>query len=150
MDSPYPTQLTPPESCTFCRLIADGEALVHRDGDVVAFLDHKPLFPGHLLITPVAHVLTIDQLPTEQVPAVFGLVQRAVVAMKTALGAEGAFVANNNIVSQSVPHLHVHVVPRRKGDGLRGFFWPRTDYDDADHKAEVAGALSAALGAAVT
>ncbi len=145
MPSPYPDALTPPQDCTFCRLIAGGSELVYRDDAVAAFLDTKPLFPGHLLITPIDHVLTLDQLPADCLAALFAVVQRAVAAMPTALGAEGAFVANNNIVSQSVPHLHVHVVPRTKGDGLRGFFWPRTDYDSADHKASVRDALAAAI-----
>lgn len=145
MPSPYPDALTAPQDCTFCRLIAAGTELVYRDDAVAAFLDIRPLFPGHLLITPIAHVLTLDQLPADGLAALFAVVQRAVAAMPTALGAEGAFVANNNIVSQSVPHLHVHVVPRTKGDGLRGFFWPRTDYDSPPHKAEVHAALAAAL-----
>jgi histidine triad (HIT) family protein len=150
MDSPYPQQQVDAADCTFCTIVRRGAAgsddgLVYRDDEVAAFLDIRPLFPGHLLIVPVAHVLTLDQLPADRIGPLFGLVQRAVAAMATALGADGAFVANNNIVSQSVPHLHVHVVPRRKGDGLRGFFWPRVGYDDDAHRRSVQDALRAAL-----
>ena len=145
MDSPYPAALVDPADCTFCRLVADDEVLVHRDEQVAAFLDNRPLFPGHLLVVPVAHVVTLDQLAPEPLAALMAVVQRAVTAMSTALGAQGAFVANNNVVSQSVPHLHVHVVPRTKGDGLRGFFWPRTRYDDDAHEQRIRDALAAAL-----
>ncbi|MGI9018099.1 MAG: HIT family protein [Euzebya sp.] len=146
MDSPYASADSgPSNSCVFCTVIAAGDDLVYRDQHVAAFLDIRPLFPGHLLITPVAHIVTLDQLPAEELVPLFGLTQRAVAAMATALGAEGAFVANNNIVSQSVLHLHVHVVPRRKGDGLRGFFWPRTSYDDDAHRTSVHGTLRDAL-----
>lgn len=145
MDSPYPVALADPADCTFCRIVHADEALVHRDEQVAAFLDNRPLFPGHLLIVPVAHVLTLDQLAPEPMAALMALTQRAVAAMRTALDAEGAFVANNNVVSQSVPHLHVHVVPRTKGDGLRGFFWPRTRYDDDAHQQQIRDALAAAL-----
>ncbi|MEE8600474.1 HIT family protein [Euzebya tangerina] len=148
-DSPFADAADhPPERCVFCRIIeeeAKDQPLVYSDEDVVAFLDIRPLFPGHLLICPRQHVVTLDQLPPEQVPPVFHLVQRATAAMKLVLGAQGAFVANNNIVSQSVHHLHIHVVPRTKGDGLRGFFWPRVDYDDDGHRADVEQRLRAAL-----
>jgi histidine triad (HIT) family protein len=146
MDSPYPgADVHPPERCTFCRIIAEDAVLVHRDDHAVAFLDIRPLFPGHLLVCPTEHVVTLDQLPTDRLVPLFGLVQRAVAAMATALGAEGAFVASNAVVSQSVPHLHVHVVPRTKGDGLRGFFWPRTGYADDTHRDRVHAALAAEL-----
>ena len=118
--------------CTFCR-IRDEEpaALVVDDPDVVALLDHRPLFHGHVLVCPRTHVETIEDLPAEQLATLFGTVQRVSRALRSeAIGATGTFVANNNVVSQSVPHLHVHVVPRRFKDGLRGFFWPRTTYDD--------------------
>lgn len=132
--------------CVFCTVIADGDELIYSDDRVAAILDIRPLFPGHLLVMPVDHVVTLDQLPVDQVQPLFAVVQRASAAMATVLGAEGAFVANNNIVSQSVHHLHVHVVPRSKGDGLRGFFWPRVGYADEGHKREVGAALSRALG----
>jgi histidine triad (HIT) family protein len=143
--SPYPTALVPPESCTFCQLVAADDKLVYRADRVAAFLDSKPLFPGHLLVVPTAHVLTLDQLDPAPLAALMAVVQRATAAMRTALGAEGAFVANNNVVSQSVPHLHIHVVPRTKGDGLRGFFWPRTSYTDPGHEEQVRQALADAL-----
>ncbi|CAN5192897.1 hypothetical protein BH23ACT9_BH23ACT9_38720 [soil metagenome] len=145
MRSPYPGQQVDEGDCVFCRIIASGEDLVHRGDHVAAFLDHRPLFPGHLLIVPVDHVLTLDQLSAEQMAPLMALTQHAVAAMATALGAEGAFVANNNIVSQSVPHLHVHVVPRSRGDGLRGFFWPRRGYDDDTHRSTVHQQLRSAL-----
>lgn len=145
MTGPYPRELSPAESCTFCRLLASGVDLLYRDAAVAAFLDIRPLFPGHMLVVPIEHVLTLDQVDPAGMAALFAVVQRGVAAMATALGAQGAFVANNNIVSQSIPHLHVHVVPRTKGDGLRGFFWPRTDYDSPSHKAQVHAVLAAAL-----
>jgi histidine triad (HIT) family protein len=103
-------------------------AVVHRDDQVVAFLDHRPVFKGHVLIAPVQHVDTLLELPPELMVPVLSAAQRVARALVTALGAQGSFVAVNNVVSQSIPHLHVHVVPRTKGDGLRGFFWPRTTY----------------------
>lgn len=139
MDSPHPA------GCAFCELVDADEVLVHRDEQAAAFLDNRPLFPGHLLVVPLAHVVTLDELDPAPLAALMAVVQRAVVAMRTTLGAEGAFVANNNIVSQSVPHLHVHVVPRTRGDGLRGFFWPRTRYDDPAHEQRIRDALSAAM-----
>lgn len=117
--------------CAFCGVLRDPAQLVLDEGEVAAFLDHRPLFHGHTLVVPRAHVGTLDELDPPRLLAVFGAVQRVMRALETALGAEGTFVAANNRVSQSVPHLHVHVVPRRRGDGLRGFFWPRTRYDDA-------------------
>ncbi len=143
MDSPYAT--VPGDTCVFCRILAGDDELVYRDEHVAAFLDIRPLFPGHLLLVPVQHVVTLDQLPAEQLAPLFGLAQRATAAMATVLGAQGAFVANNNVVSQSVPHLHVHVVPRTKGDGLRGFFWPRVGYEDDAHRRSVHERLRKAL-----
>lgn len=134
-----------PKPCVFCEVVAGGEDLVVDEPDVAAFLDIRPLFPGHLLIVPRQHIVTLDELPTDQLVPLFSVAQRAVTAMQTAMGAEGAFVAQNNIVSQSVPHLHVHVVPRTTGDGLKGFFWPRRGYRDDDHKAEVLAALRTSL-----
>jgi histidine triad (HIT) family protein len=114
--------------CVFCAIVAGERAaeIVHRDDVAVAFLDRTPLFPGHLLVVPTTHVVTLPDL--EDVGPFFERVQRMAAAVPLALGAQGTFVANNNVVSQSVPHLHVHVVPRTKGDGLRGFFWPRSRY----------------------
>ncbi len=113
-----------------CAIVA-GEldaAVVLRDDDVIAFLDHRPVFKGHVLVAPVRHVDTLLELPAGLMVPVLGAAQRVATAIMDSLGAQGTFVAVNNVVSQSVPHLHVHVVPRTKGDGLRGFFWPRTRY----------------------
>jgi histidine triad (HIT) family protein len=130
----------------FCQIVR-GEleaALVHRDEQVVAFLDHRPVFKGHVLVAPVQHVDTLLELPAELMVPVVRTAQRVAHALGTALGAQGSFVAVNNVVSQSVPHLHVHVVPRSKGDGLRGFFWPRTTYA-ADEMAAYASLIAEAL-----
>lgn len=118
--------------------------VVHQDEHVVAFLDHRPVFKGHVLVCPVMHVDTLTDLPAGLVAPLFALVQRMTVAVVTGLGAQGSFTAINTVVSQSVPHLHVHVVPRTKGDGLRGFFWPRTRYADGE-AAEYAARIRAAL-----
>ena len=107
-------------------------AVVSRDDLVVAFLDHRPVFKGHVLVAPVTHVDTLLELPPELALPLVATAQRVARAIATALGAEGTFVAVNNVVSQSVPHLHVHVVPRTKGDGLRGFFWPRVRYAEGE------------------
>jgi histidine triad (HIT) family protein len=117
-------------TCPFCAIVAgDDEAdVVYRDDVAVAFLDRRPLFPGHVLVVPVRHVATLPDLDAADVAPFFAVVQRISAAVPEALGSQGTFVAANNVVSQSVPHLHVHVVPRTKGDGLRGFFWPRTKY----------------------
>jgi histidine triad (HIT) family protein len=134
-------------SCIFCQIVAGTlPAHVVLDDDVVlAFLDKTPLFPGHVLLVPRAHVVTLPELPREAVGPVFERVQRIAAALPKALGAQGTFVALNNTVSQSVPHLHVHVVPRTKGDGLKGFFWPRKKYAGDDEMAETAARIRAAL-----
>lgn len=134
-------------ACAFCRIVAgDAPAHVVLDDDVaMAFLDIRPLFPGHVLLVPKEHVVTLPDLPSELVGPLFQRAQRIAAAVVDVLGAQGSFVAMNNEVSQSVPHLHVHVVPRTKGDGLRGFFWPRTGYDSDDHAADVAERLRDAL-----
>src|SRR5262249_17556187 len=121
-------------SCVFCEIVAKKVPayVVHEDALAVAFLDKTPLFPGHVLVVPRAHVVTLPDLPEEAVGPFFVRVQTIARAVPSALGAQGTFVAMNNIVSQSVPHLHVHVVPRTKGDGLKGFFWPRTKYASED------------------
>jgi histidine triad (HIT) family protein len=112
----------------------------------VAFLDSRPVFKGHVLLATRGHVETLTDLPPELFVPVLAATARLAAAVKTALGAEGSFVAVNNTVSQSVPHLHVHVVPRTKGDGLRGFFWPRTKYADEQEAARYASRLRSALG----
>ncbi len=122
-----------PADDVVCRIVRgdlDAEVVARTDR-AIAFLDHRPVFPGHVLVCPLAHVVTLPELPGDQVAPLFALVQRVADAMVTGLGADGSFVGINNTVSQSVPHLHVHVVPRRKGDGLRGFFWPRQKYGEA-------------------
>ena len=132
--------------CLFCRIVA-GEADAHvvlDEPDVVGFLDVRPVFKGHVLLVPRTHVDTLVELPDELVVPLFTAARRTADVVRTALGAQGSFVAMNNVVSQSVPHLHVHVVPRTKGDGLRGFFWPRTKYSD-DEAADYASRLRAAL-----
>jgi histidine triad (HIT) family protein len=134
-------------ACAFCRIVA-GEAPAHvvLDDDVaMGFLDIRPLFPGHVLLVPREHVVTLPDLPAGQVGPLFERAQRIAAAVVDVLGAQGSFVAMNNTVSQSVPHLHVHVVPRTKGDGLRGFFWPRTGYDSEEHAADIAARLRSHL-----
>jgi len=143
--------VAPSASCVFCRIVA-GEAPAHvvLDDDVaVAFLDVRPLFPGHVLLVPRPHVVTLPDLPAELVAPLFARAQRLAAAVVDGLGAQGSFVAMNNVVSQSVPHLHVHVVPRTKGDGLRGFFWPRTTYESEAHAADVATRIRRSLEANV-
>jgi histidine triad (HIT) family protein len=136
-------------SCVFCDIVAGlREAdVVYEDEGSIAFLDIRPVFPGHVLVVPRRHHETIEDLPGTELGPYFGSVQWVATAVRTATGAQGTFVAQNNVVSQSVPHLHVHVVPRTKGDGLRGFFWPRTGYDDDAHRSRVAAAIRAAAGA---
>jgi len=117
------------------------------DGQVVAFLDVRPLFHGHVLVVPRQHVVTLPELPAGQLGPYFTEVQRLSSAVRDATGAQGTFVAMNNEVSQSVPHLHTHVVPRTKGDGLRGFFWPRSRYESDEQAADVAARIAGALPA---
>ncbi len=133
-------------ACVFCSIVA-GETpayLVLDDPIAIGFLDTRPLFPGHVLVVPRGHHETLTDLPTELIGPLFERVQRMAAAVQSAMRAAGTFVAINNTVSQSVPHLHVHVVPRNKRDGLRGFFWPRTKYHDAAQATDVAAALRAA------
>ena len=133
--------------CPFCAIVA-GDAAAHevwRDDVAVGFLDRSPLFPGHVLVVPTEHWVTLPDLPPDAVGPFFERVRRIAAAMPDALGADGTFVANNNVVSQSVAHLHVHVVPRRRKDGLRGFFWPRQRYADDVEAAAVAARIAAAL-----
>lgn len=115
--------------------------IVYEDTDVVAFLDTHPLFPGHVLVCPREHFVTLSDLPSDLVSPVFCLTQLLSKAVESALDAEGTFVAINNRVSQTVPHLHIHVVPRRRRDGLRGFFWPRQNYVDDNAREAVRDAI---------
>jgi histidine triad (HIT) family protein len=135
-------------ACVFCDIVA-GEvpaARVFEDDLAVGFLDARPVFPGHVLLVPRVHLETLPDLPAPDVGPFFERVQTMSVAVREAMDAHGTFVAMNNVVSQSVPHLHCHVVPRRFKDGLRGFFWPRTKYADDAERDAVAARIRAALG----
>lgn len=134
--------------CQFCQIVARTHvaAVVYEDDHCLAFLDNRPLFPGHCLLIPKAHIETLGDLPADEMGPLFGIAQVLSRAMEEALEAEGSFVAINNRVSQSVPHLHVHVVPRRRKDGLRGFFWPRGKYASEDEMEAVRTKLTAAAG----
>ena len=134
--------------CGFCAVVA-GDRPAHRVLDrerVVGFLDFRPVFKGHVLLVPRQHVDNLADLPPALVEPFFAVVREVAAALPTALDAQGTFVAMNNVVSQSVPHLHCHVVPRRPKDGLRGFFWPRTRYADEAEAADYAGRVAAAIG----
>lgn len=133
--------------CVFCRIVAGevGAARVLDTDDFVAFLDARPVFKGHVLLVPRVHVETLPDLPPDLREGFLEQAQRLGSAMTSGLGAQGSFMAVNNTVSQSVPHLHLHVVPRTKGDGLRGFFWPRTRYA-AGEAEQYAARLRVALG----
>jgi histidine triad (HIT) family protein len=136
------------KACVFCS-VSRGEtpaAVVFQDHDHMAFLDYRPLFHGHVLLIPRPHHETIEDLPEGGTAPLFAHARRLCTAVRTGLGAEGTFVAVNNTVSQSVPHLHVHVVPRTKGDGLKGFFWPRTKYAGPEEMEAVAARIRARLG----
>ena len=137
----------PGDGCLFCAIVAGSEPahVVLDEPDVVAFLDHRPVFKGHVLVVPRRHVVTLPDLPAALLAPVFGAVARALPGVVDGLGAEGSWVAENNIVSQAVPHLHVHVVPRRRKDGLRGFFWPRQKYADEAEMSEYAARVRVAL-----
>ena len=141
--------MSPPDraaGCLFCAIVAGEQpaAIVLEEEHVVAFLDVRPVFKGHTLLVPRRHVDTLPALTAELRDPLLETTQRLSSAVVAGLGAQGSFVAMNNVVSQSVPHLHVHVVPRTKGDGLRGFFWPRTKYADADEMADYARRLGVA------
>lgn len=134
-------------SCVFCAIV-EGSVPAHvvlDEPQVVGFLDTRPVFKGHVLIAPREHVATLPDVSPELLPVVMGAAQRVARAVVEGLGSQGSFVAVNNVVSQSVPHLHVHVVPRRRGDGLRGFFWPRGRYESPaameEIRARIAGVL---------
>ena len=139
--------MSPVSGCVFCA-IASGEAaasVVVREGGFCAFLDARPVFKGHVLIVPAAHTPDIAALPEADVGPLFSLARRIASAVEAGLGSQGAFLCVNNKVSQSVPHLHVHVVPRTKGDGLRGFLWPRTKYETEAERDDYARRIAAAL-----
>lgn len=134
-------------TCLFCRIVSRDEPadiVLETDG-VIAFLDTRPVFKGHVLVVPRDHIPTLTELPDTLVAPLFAGARSVAAAVREGLGAQGSFVAMNNLVSQSVPHLHVHVVPRTKGDGLRGFFWPRVRYAVGEPQ-EYAARLRAVLG----
>jgi histidine triad (HIT) family protein len=133
--------------CLFCRIVARevSASIVFENEEAVAFLDHKPLFPGHTLLIPKRHFETISDLPYELVAPLFENLQMLCRAVESAMQADGSFLAVNNRVSQSVPHLHIHIVPRRKKDGLRGFFWPRGKYRSTEEQETVAISVRKAL-----
>lgn len=134
-------------TCIFCEILhgrVPAFVVLDEPGHL-AFLDIRPLFPGHVLLVPRTHLETLGDVPEEAVAPLFLAAQRLSRAVQSALGAEGTFVAMNNRVSQSVPHLHVHIVPRKKKDGLKGFFWPRTKYPSDDDAREVQSRIAAAL-----
>jgi histidine triad (HIT) family protein len=134
-------------ACTFCAVV-EGVEPAHRvlvDDVATAFLDRRPVFPGHVLVVPRRHVVTLTDLAPSDVGPFFERVRLVTAAVQEAMAADGTFVAMNNVVSQSVAHLHVHVVPRRRKDGLRGFFWPRLHYEDDAAMADVAARIEAAI-----
>jgi histidine triad (HIT) family protein len=135
--------------CRFCSIVAGETAaeIVFEDEISLAFLDIRPVFHGHSLLVPRAHHETLGELPDELVEPYFRNARMLSLAVRDAMEAQGSFVAINNVVSQSVPHLHTHVVPRVKKDGLRGFFWPRTTYEADDHAAETAARVREAVAA---
>src|SRR5688572_19604346 len=138
----------PNPDCRFCAIIAGDDETAHvvfEDDSSLAFLDHRPLFPGHCLLVPREHVETLAELPDELLAPFFAAARLLSRAIPEAMDKPGSFVAMNNVVSQSVPHLHCHIAPRRPKDGLRGFFWPRRKYDSEDHMAEVAETLRTAI-----
>ena len=135
------------ENCTFCRMVR-GEIVSHvvyEDEVSFCFLDHRPLFPGHCLLVTREHIETLSELPAALILPLFANAQLLAQAVERGLLVEGTFVAINNRVSQSVPHLHIHIVPRRKKDGLKGFFWPRQSYRDEEHLGRVRASLQTAI-----
>lgn len=146
LDTSRPQQDVLPD-CVFCHIVAGKlpAHLVLDSPDAFAFLDQRPLFPGHCLVVPRGHHETLLDLPEPAVGPLFAEVRRVAAAVMEAMAAAGTFVAMNNRVSQSVAHLHVHVVPRQPRDGLRGFFWPRVRYEDDAEAADVAGRIRLAL-----
>lgn len=135
------------QSCIFCKVIGSDlpANIVFESNTSLAFLDHRPVFPGHCLLVPKQHFETLSDLPTELIASFFGDAQLLARAVERALEADGTFVAMNNRVSQSVPHLHVHIVPRRRKDGLRGFFWPRNKYESSEEITRVQNAIKTAV-----
>jgi histidine triad (HIT) family protein len=135
------------DNCTFCRMVRGETAsrVVYEDEISFSFLDHRPLFPGHCLLVTREHIETLSDLPVSLIKPFFANTQLLARAVERGLLVDGTFVAINNRVSQSVPHLHVHIVPRRRKDGLKGFFWPRQSYRDEEHLTKVQESLRAAI-----
>src|ERR1700681_1640863 len=133
--------------CAFCKILRDpaGNDIVYENESSLAFLDHRPLFPGHCLVIPKIHLETIHDLPDSLLAPFFSAVKMLAAAIEQAMQAQGTFIAANNRISQSVPHFHVHVVPRKKSDALKGFFWPRGKYKTQEEIASVVGALRSAI-----
>jgi histidine triad (HIT) family protein len=133
--------------CIFCKILRNPaeDDIVYENESTLAFLDHRPLFPGHCLVIPKSHLETIHDLPDSLLAPFFSTVKMLAAAIQQAMQAQGTFIAANNRISQSVPHFHVHVVPRKKGDGLKGFFWPRGKYKSPEEIAAVRNALRAAI-----
>jgi histidine triad (HIT) family protein len=127
------------DECLFCNIVSGDvpASLVFEDPESIAFLDTRPLFPGHLLLVPKEHYETLSDLPEKLVSSLFLNAQKLASVVKETMDAEGSFVAMNNVVSQSVPHFHIHIVPRKRKDGLKGFFWPRRKYENADEQESV-------------
>lgn len=139
--------MTAPDSCVFCEIAAGREpaAIVFEDEHCVAFLDRRPVFHGHTLLVPREHFDTLPDVPPPLLTPLFATVQLLERALEAGLGADGSWVAVNTRVSQSVPHVHIHVVPRKFQDGLKGFFWPRQRYRDEAHIASTAQAITTAI-----
>ena len=135
------------DNCLFCRIVSGDlpATIVYEDKNSLAFLDHRPLFHGHTLLVPREHYETLGDVSPELIEPYFQAAQLLSLVVESAMDAEGTFVAMNNRVSQSVPHLHVHIVPRRRKDGLKGFFWPRTKYKSDEEMKEVQNKIQAAL-----
>ena len=135
------------QGCIFCKVVSEDlpANIVFESDTSIAFLDHRPVFPGHSLLVPRQHFETLSDLPAELIGSFFSDAQLLTRAVERALEADGTFVAMNNRVSQSVPHLHVHVVPRRRKDGLRGFFWPRNKYESSEEITRVQNAIKTAV-----
>jgi histidine triad (HIT) family protein len=134
------------ENCAFCKIVWHDDGFrVFEDEHTIAFLDHRPLFPGHCLLIPKAHLETIADLPDFLLAPLFANVRMLSAAVELATHAQGTFIAANNRVSQSEPHFHMHIVPRTKGDGLKGFFWPRRKYKSPEEIAAVISALHVAI-----
>jgi histidine triad (HIT) family protein len=133
--------------CVFCQIIGTSipAAIVFEEPETVAFLDYRPLFPGHCLLVPREHLETLVDISPQLLAVLSQQARHLAIAMEKALGAQGAFIALNNRISQSVPHLHFHIVPRTKGDGLKGFFWPRQKYRGPEHMEEVREKLAKAV-----